>query len=1427
MDSPLPHGLPSGLPHPFLHPTISRLRSFTPQASRVPSSNSVGTFVSNGVVGSPAPSHFSALSPMSSTTNLHASFEKHDLPANGHTPSERQVFRWTTLRSIGQAVYSKPSQKAAAILGTSGAGTPLVMAANGLICIGTDGGRAFVFDFKQSLKCICGDPAQTKTVGPVTALAVSHDHTYLAMGHAHGHVQIYDMTKPHTPARFVPPTTFAAVASGRKEGHLEGSRIVNVGFVAGRHTAVVTADQHGLAFYHSLGKVLFVDASDVLRILGKYPDEESAIPPAPSMATPRFRRRRVRKTNTILAMAPLPLGTSPHSTDAYNIIAILTGVKLVIVGLKPAPKTWYRRHRNADEEQLGKSKFRGSLAWFPSVVSGTSTQAEISAKKGSRPLPEDATVPMLVYSWGPTLNLLRVSETKVTEEVVNERTGKSANVEVGKIVFEEVAKWSAQDDVLSVQWLNAKQIVAATASSLEVYDVQSQKLVEHVHFNISTLISPTLGLTANGSMSYSDSVGDIAHSMRTYKGKIFLLGRQEIQVGTLLTWADRILSFVQEGDFLSAIEMTRTYYLGKAPGNKNGLPDDPQQLREVVGEKMRELMTASIRYAFSEDRMTDATHYTPDGRGVDRTSLFEGLVATCARACIALDDFDLLFEDLFQSYDDAGIARIYLEQLETFILDNDIRYVPPRITQRLVAMHADDRRPDRAERVIWHIDPECLDINQAIHLCQSYQLYDALIYVYTRAMKDYVSPIVDLLALVRKVMQLRRGMASPSHPALPPEHVMEPIFINAYKIFPYLANVLSGLSYPSEEQLDDEEANQAKKDVYAFLFFGRSSVWPMGDGGKLVLTSEEEGGMEPTYPYCRLLLRFDAEAFLHSLDLAFEDAYLNDETQGVSRLVIVKIVLEILNSPGLSDADRTFVNIFIARNVPKYPQFIQIAPSALHDILVGLASDPDMDTREDRQLAAEYLLSAYTPHDGARLLALFEEARFYRILRSWHRQEQQWASLLVAYLHDPDLPRDEVFSSAEQIMASASRANHGSVPEDLLATISDSIPDFLNASITDTALFVDQHVPELHQRALNAIRSDVNHKRFAYLRHLLGPAHTEDDDDQPSTPPRAPSNHIPEPLRLLYVSLQCQIDPAGLITALRHLPENFVEWDDVLSTCEEHEVYEAVVWALNWRGNAEEALSKVELFDERLVIKIGQQMAALNGPNASEGSLQHPVEALRSVGRMGVSICLEHSRSKTSSVPIEEMWFQLLHSQIESVQSVQACCSIPAVAPGSSVDEADDVAIVERETLSVLRSLVQETFSALVSVSSARGLSFPRLFKRLVDATSRSARGTPYTEFRTILTGMMESYRFEGDMLVITKHLLDRDVFETIAELAKERVKGWAPARGVCGECRRTVLPEKQREENADHDPKIVVSRTGVLYHSRCAPADISSRIVH
>lgn len=437
-------------------------------------------------IASPSPSHFSSISRTSSASNLHATYSH-----SSHAEKRQEAFRWTTLRIIGEHVYTKRSSKADAVLGSPALGSPTVLAANGLICVGTDAGRVFVFDFKQQLKCVCGDEASgrlltalhwlllmlspARTFGPVTALALSHDHTFVAVGHIFGHIQLFDFKTPQTAVRTVNPKTLASVASGRQEGHIIGSRIVALGFIGSRHTAIVSADNQGLAFYHSLGKVLFMDAVDVLRILGKYPDEEPPLAPLPLKhvvnsngsadpstdgVTPRpMVHRQSRKPATMLSMLPLPLGTIAHPTDSYQLVALLTPIKLVIVGLKPTAKTWFRRHREGDDIEGKRSRWRGCLSWFPSwgavkEVNGKANGARTAnGRQAKEPLV--ATDPVLAYAWGRTLNVLRTSEQRISQKVQNKKTGKVEKVEIGKVNFADCGSVTFRSDILALQWLNA------------------------------------------------------------------------------------------------------------------------------------------------------------------------------------------------------------------------------------------------------------------------------------------------------------------------------------------------------------------------------------------------------------------------------------------------------------------------------------------------------------------------------------------------------------------------------------------------------------------------------------------------------------------------------------------------------------------------------------------------------------------------------------------------------------------------------------------------------------------------------------------------------------------------------------------------------------------------------------------------------------
>ncbi|CAE6416655.1 unnamed protein product [Rhizoctonia solani] len=1533
----------------FLHPHVSRLRSFVPQDRHSLASHA--GFASQGglPVPSAAASHFSAISRSSSRSRL-----------SDHSPkSLRDPFRWTTLHTASSLTHS-----------ASLYGRATVLAANGLICLGTSSSRALIFDFRQQLKHVI-TPPNTSAIHPgaVTAIALSTDHTYVVVGHARGHIFLYDLSSPQNPARTVEPVALKAVLAGRKEGHLIDTPVTHVSFVGARHTAIVSADARGLAFYHSLGKVLFVEASDIVRILGRYPTlGETFIGPATEASLRPDVKGKGKATNNanhtrplaaiMIRVASLPLGTTPHSTDAYQIQALITPSKLIVVGFKPAPKTWFRRH-NPNQE----SRSEPLLAWFPAY-----TQPDDSNKQANygREKPGPTTAPVLVYTWGNILHFLRVKEDRITQRIRDEKKGKVDKLEVGTLTFDELKTiyLGEHGQVRALQWLNVQQLlVVVRPATFLVYDVPSGSRVESVELDhswlhpvmftpqmpasishnvkvykgktfllgqdelrVGTLLSwadhilncvksgdfigsidlareyytstapgSTYGLPPGspptrhlmtpvkedrvtqrvrdkkkgkvdklevGTLTFDElqtiylgeyeqvralqwlnvqqllvvvrpttfrvydvpsgtrveSVeldhswvhpvmftpqmsASISHNVKVYKGKTFLLGKDELRVGTLLSWADHILNCVKSGDFIGSIDLAREYYTSTAPGSTYGLPPDP---RPVVGTKLHELMVSSAQFAFSEQRMREGS-----GANTDPT-LYPRLVEACAKACVAMDDTSFLYDDLWEDYSEHGIGAIFLDTLIPLVLDNTVpSNIPPVVSQRLVA-HCDERGEHKqAEKLIWHIDPECLDVNHAIGLCKRHALYDALIYVYNAGLRDYVSPIVEFLSLIRDIQKRRREDSGSE--AL--EAYLEDAVPNAYKVYDYLNNILTGFSHPSKRRME-EDADQAKASVYSFLCFGRSSTW----AGKLVLTAEEDGGVEPPYPYLRQLLRFDAEALLNSLDLAFEDSYLNGPDEAVSRQVIINILLDVLASPpvtsssNLSASATSFIRIFIARNFPKYPQFIHISPSALHRILVALASDSDSDsdTREDRQLAAEFILSVYNPTGESELRELFKRAGFFRILRSMYRAEKQWVMLAEAYLQDPSVGAHELFTNLDEILE-RTRAQQDRFDE-ITALIQNYLHPLVQLGLIQTAYLLDKFAPTLHVHATELLKAE--HLRFKYLRALVQPHlawEMDDDDHEVMHIARSPSQHLDASLQREYLSLMCHEEPDTVLPLLESKSGASFDVEQIIDVCSQHKMFNIIVWAINRDRGAASAIKQLEEFQQNQTAEIIQWISSAEETSKESDYPVEPMARLNALSKTGVRLCEQAKQ--------EDLWFQLLRAQIRTVQSVVSVGSVG----------------LERVQLPIheLRTTIQTTFSALTAQSSSEQLSFPRLFRRLLDSSQEELMPTKntYTEFRLILTGMLETYRAEGDVLGITKRLVEQDLFEVMNEHVLARQRGWRSAVPVCAGCNSELSIKQEtghqdrfaeNEDNAADHSRLMLMASGVIYHQACAPVSVA-----
>lgn len=1312
------------------------------------------------------------------------------------------IFRWSALRRTA-AFFQNSGRRTTqgTVPALSGQILPqligeqsVIAVADGLIAVGTTEGITLVFGFSQEPRCICGIGENARSGGPVTSLSFSADGSFLAVGHAIGLIEIYDLSRPAHPARQVPTTSLAEVTSGRREGHLFGSKILHVAFVGTRHTAIFSADDRGLAFYHSLGKILGVASNDTLKILGRYPE---AAENSNGEALPRNGRR-----SAILAMTALPLGPIDHPADAIHFVALITSRKLVVVGLKPSARTWFRKSAplepptesttsnsytnghsassdsasphvlpasshavaNLTDSPVPPSTSGACASWFPAY------QAETPSSCTN---PAGFVEPSLVFAFGCSLFRLQMvtKRRRIRPDHVNlDDAAIESNGYRTEITFSEQSLCQADEAIEAIEWLSHELLLLVTPSRAELFDLRRKGVIK------TTPLYPTLaGLIRHPlAQRLNDSQGRKAtfltgQSVRAYQGKVFFLTASQIVVGHLLSWTDRLLSLVSSGDFLTAIDMCTAFYRGRVPGSAIGLPEDKVQMQEQVALKLRELMSASARYAFSPERLVDNTHVTPDGRGVDRTDLFGKLASTSAEACLALEDTSYLFGQLYDFYADSGIESIFVDQMEPFVLSGRLRHLPIPVTQKLISACSSNQNFELAEKIIWHVDPLCLDLDQVLSLCTDRRLWDALIFVYNSALQDFVSPVIELLQLLKSLLDDSRTDVGDA------EELRE-TKSDVYKIFSYLSVILCGHSFPEQEPLTQGNATKAKSSLYSFLFAGHCIVWPPNGGGRLVL-SVADGLEEPTYPYLRLLLRFDAEAFLDALDIAFEDAYLDDmgepqdQAQVFSRQRIIEILLEVWededNPLCLSDAARTFITIFIARNVPKYPQFISLSANTIDTLLSALCCSNLVGTREDRQLAAEYLLSQSGKIQfGDDELAMLEHAGFWRILQSAYRFAGKWGQLTAMYLNDPSSD-SAIFAQLSEVLNKARAQNNRS---DLDSIILEAVKHLMDIDVTECVTLIDRFFPDKHPDALQSMEGDdCEERQLSYLRVLLDPPqlwstdHPADNSIGGDIKLRA--EHLDVGSRELYVSLKSQREGDDLVRGLSNQAEGYFNLEHVAESARRDGVLDALLWALDKQGQSQQ-----QLFDALNEV-IYAQIHSLTNQDLGE-----PLNRIRKALEMAVRICRRRcdalqSRALSEPSQTEDVWFGLLRTLVnllhETADSKQRASS----------DEDSQAAF------NLATDIVQETFAAMLTSMSADSVAFPTLFRRLVEARDTQSHGiteasrvTYYADVRTVVTSMIQACKVQSDLHSIAYRLFDRDTSANFRELIRRQKRGWRPA---------------------------------------------------
>lgn len=644
------------------------------------------------------------------------------------------------------------------------------------------------------------------------------------------------------------------------------------------------------------------------------------------------------KPSTLFACELLP--SNRHEVD---LVAVLTPNLLALITLDVVPNTQFKTGRpKSVTNNMGLS---GCLSWY-------------RASRKSEPL--------LAYCWSNVLTVIQV-HTAISKD--NNMT----------ITPHSPKRYVSEEAFVSVQWMSDKIIALVTITQYLVlvnYETMSvsttvdltDKHIMHYDYFSRPLEGLNFKDNITGELSPIIPADAFYNSIKASNGKLFLMGEFEFVAGSISNWADKLLIAMEQGDYNKAIELGISYYQGTYDSAVVDLPEDDGERHLLVMKNLPEMIVASILYTFkNQDKSEEEQKFDQKLQVLTKTALEAWLI-------IGTEEYLLeQIYSLYQQYKKFGILFIELANIAsnrspkllipTSVFSDVLKTAAPTPEYR-----------ERLEYLICFVDPKSLDLDHTVAVCKKYKLRDSLIYIWNIAFNDYIMPFVEFFDLIKN------GETD-----------------QASKIYPYISYILTDRVYPSGEL----STNSAKSRNYVYFFIFRKSfiAWPQQQG-KIIKPSLDELNV---YPYLHALVEFDSAAFFSALNEAFESPCLNsiepsakeemDPAVIFGNELVRQDIIDILLNCEFKDEDKIYLDIFLARNYPKYTQFIKISDERLDSILLNLCNSQSQ-LREDCSLGLMAMFSVYKPKNKEILVPKLLAARLIEPLRHLYQSENDYVSLI-------------------------------------------------------------------------------------------------------------------------------------------------------------------------------------------------------------------------------------------------------------------------------------------------------------------------------------------------------------------------------------------------------------------------------------------------
>mgnify|MGYP003362327318 CR=1 FL=1 len=867
-------------------------------------------------------------------------------------------------------------------------GPACFLPANAYYVLGSTKGPVLIFDDKEYLQSILAPSCKATTAttstthstdlnmiqgirSPVTHLAISWDGTHLAAAYETGDVFIWDLnnTTDSTDEQNSANGNIGQISPLYAILHITrhvGSSINGLMFRGKRHTALVVSDINGNVTYHN-----------------------------------GHRTRLWQLTYSSMAVLTVPsneiiLSTSLHTVGKFDgILAILTNKLFCLTTLEDA--------LNENDSATLKRQNNSPIILYQKNITESSSSNDSNSlipNNGIAWYTDPATSSSIVYlSYfiNSTVIVLVLRTTMQTKF---------------QLLQNEIT-WNAPEPILSIAWISRMLLMILTVSHqlIVVQPYDNFKIIMKIDLLPQNLLIPPNKF------------------FKFHHNKLILLTHYSLKIAKFNQWSTLTLKKVQHGDYLGALDQL---YKFSDPNftipSLLSLHMDPQQRKEQLHDTFNNLTFAALKFLLKKHE----SHINEDNDSDDSETLnsLDQLLEFVIKVQIQwfpddeqfLQFLDLTWDSLTLLND--KVKMTFIKTTIDLIANGTLTIVPPSIFQQIIRQLTEEVGiSTNLETLLFNLEPSCWDVDLLVRKLQQNPIVGnfsnqiLLPYIWNIKFNDFLTPLVDLIYWIRDKNTLNCELFKV------PNNDEEETVLKPDIVFDYLTFLYSGTYYPSGQPLEVPYVNNIESKLSYVLFSGVAIDWPLGSQTKLNVALYKED--EQSFPYFNLLLNYDASKFLATLNGIMEATFFNEEedvfngdiidtnvaatyTLNINRQYIVDILLEFMKANSETPSkNEVFIAVFLALNIPKYPQFIHVS-SYYMDVIVHAILHARLNVeRSLAESAIQALLPLYEPTNVESFVLQLKENKFYLLLMTYYKINRRISDMFSICFFDIDSSSDD------------------------------------------------------------------------------------------------------------------------------------------------------------------------------------------------------------------------------------------------------------------------------------------------------------------------------------------------------------------------------------------------------------------------------------